>query len=75
MKDAEGVLAAVDAASEGVETLSQNVLGAIAAGKSGWYGARIKLSGGRVTVVQVTTDVEIVNAGDPSRTKKRRKSN
>lgn len=55
-------LKSLDAMAEGVETLSQNVIDGITNGKSGWFGARIKLTGGRVAVVQVTTDVEITGA-------------
>lgn len=65
------VLQSIDAASEGIEQLQQNVLHAIVDEKSGWFGARIKLSNGGVSVIQVTTDVEIAGATENRRRGKR----
>lgn len=67
----ELLMSSIDSASNAIETLQENVVGAIAAEKSGWFGARIKLQNGIATVVQVTIDQEIpVNSGVAKRRKK-----
>ena len=71
----QDVLRSIDSATEGIEALSGNVLEAIAADKSGWFGCRIKVHEGRVNTVQVSSDLEIPTASEPTRRKKRPKSN
>ena len=51
--------------------LADNVTAGIADHKNGWFGARIKLVGGEVTVVQVTTDIEIAAATEHRKRRKR----
>jgi hypothetical protein len=64
------VLRSLDQASEGIEALAENVTTAIAAERTGWFGARIKLQHGRVTVVQVSSDLEIATE-QPARSNRR----
>ena len=69
--DERKLLKSIDASTEGIETLAENVAGGIADEKNGWFGARIKLVGGAVAVVQVTTDIEIGGATATRKSRKR----
>ena len=66
MTDQE-ILRSIDSATEGVEALAQNVMTGIDEDKSGWFACRIKLQAGRVAIVQVSTDVEIPTAIEPTK--------
>lgn len=52
-------LKSIDKAAEGIQELEQSVLSAIADQGTGWFGARIKITNGTVTNVQVTSDKEL----------------
>jgi hypothetical protein len=66
MTDQE-ILRSIDSATEGVESLAANVVRGIDESKSGWFACRIKLQAGRVAIVQVSTDVEIMGAVEPTK--------